>query len=174
MIHPGQSAGDLVLTPTGLMFRGQRYACTIGRGGVSRGKREGDGATPVGLHHIVGGFYRPDRLARQQVPAWAEPLIPGDLWSDDSRDPAYNSHVRAPHGFSHEDLRRSDPQYDLVLVTDWNWPDAIPGRGSAIFLHSWRRPGWPTAGCIAFSQPDLLRIARQIRPGTRLIVPYFA
>lgn len=174
MIHPGQTAEDLVLTPTGLLFRGRRFACTIGRGGISREKREGDGATPFGLHHIVGGFYRPDRLARADVPAWAEALIPGDLWSDDGRDPAYNSHVRAPHGFSHEDLRRSDPQYDLVLVTDWNWPDATPGRGSAIFLHSWRRPGWPTAGCVAFAQPDLLWIARRIRPGTRLIVPYFA
>lgn len=173
MIHPGQTTDDLILTRSGLLFRGRRFPCSIGRGGISREKREGDGATPVGLHHIVGGFYRPDRLGASQVPTWAEALIPGDLWSDDSRDPAYNSHVRAPHSWSHEDLRRSDPQYDLVLVTDWNWPDAVPGRGSAIFLHSWRRPGAPTAGCIAFSQPDLLWIARRIRPGTRLIVPWF-
>ncbi|NPD14257.1 L,D-transpeptidase family protein [Xinfangfangia sp. D13-10-4-6] len=170
-MHPGQSANDLVLTRQGLLFRGRRFACTIGRSGITRTKREGDGATPAGLHHIVGGFYRPDRLSRARVPAWAEPLIPGDLWSDDSRDAAYNSHVRAPYAFSHEVLRRSDPQYDLVLVTDWNWPDAKPGLGSAIFLHSWRRAHWPTAGCIAFDQADLLWIANRILPGTRLIVP---
>jgi len=174
VIHPGQSAEDLVLSPTGLWFQGARFPCTIGRGRIARDKREGDGATPFGLHHIVGAFYRPDRLSRTQVPAWAEPLIPGDLWSDDSRDAAYNSHVRAPHPFSHEALRRADPLYDLVLVTDWNWPDAVPGRGSAIFLHSWRRIGAPTAGCVAFSRAHLLHIANRIRPGTRLIVPYFA
>ena len=38
---------------------------------------------------------------------------------------------------------------DLVLITDWNWPYSVPGRGSAIFIHRWRRPCAPTAGCVA-------------------------
>lgn len=161
---------DLVLTPTGLLFRGRRFACTIGRGGVVPGaaKREGDGATPAGSHRIVGLLYRPDRMARP-VP-WAVPIGPGDLWSDDPRDPDYNHMVRAPHAPSHEKLRRADPLYDLVLITDWNWPHAVPGRGSAIFLHRWRRPGFPTAGCVAFAPRDLMWIVRRLRPGARLIV----
>ena len=68
-------------------------------------------------------------------------------------------------------LRRADPLYDLVLLTDWNWPDATPGRGSAIFLHRWRRPGFPTEGCIAFRPDHLRQIAALAAPGTRLIVP---
>jgi L,D-peptidoglycan transpeptidase YkuD (ErfK/YbiS/YcfS/YnhG family) len=43
-----------------------------------------------------------------------------------------------------------------VLVSDWNWPDAVAGKGSAIFVHHWRRPRYPTAGCIAL-RPDHLR-----------------
>ena len=161
---------DMVLTPTGLRFKGRRFACTIGRGGVvaAERKREGDGGTPAGIHRIVGMLYRPDRMARPTD--WALPIGPLDLWSDDVRDPDYNLMVRAPHGFSHEHLRRADPQYDLVLITDWNWPYSVPGRGSAIFLHRWRRPCAPTAGCIAFAPQDLLWIAQRLRPQSRLIV----
>ena len=162
------SPADLVLTPTGLRFAGRRFPGVIGRGGRRADKREGDGATPHGLHRITGMLYRPDRIAR---PAdWAVPIRPGDLWSDDPADPAYNLKTRAPHPFSHERLRRADPLYDLVLLTDWNWPDARPGHGSAIFLHQWRRPGYRTEGCIAFRRDHLRWIAGRIAPGTRLLV----
>lgn len=161
---------DLVVTPMGLRFLGRVFPCTVGRGGIvpAAAKREGDGATPTGEHRLVGMLYRPDRMAR---PAdWALPIGPGDLWSDDSRDEDYNTWVRAPHGFSHEHLRRADPMYDLVIVTGWNWPDAEPGRGSAIFIHQWRRPGAPTEGCVALSRRDLHWIAARITPRTRLVV----
>jgi len=78
--------------------------------------------------------------------------------------------VRAPYGGSHERLRRADPLYDLVIVTDWNWPEAEAGKGSAIFLHQWRGSGYPTEGCVAFARADLHWIAARIEIGTRLIV----
>ncbi|MDQ2066352.1 L,D-transpeptidase family protein [Xinfangfangia sp. CPCC 101601] len=162
---------DLVLTPMGLRFAGRVLPCSIGRGGVVAHKVEGDGGTPAGLHEIVGGFFRPDRLPASAVPAWLTRIGPRDLWSDDVEDPDYNQHVTAPHGYSHEALRRPDPLYDLVLVTDWNWPLAHPGRGSAIFIHEWRAARVPTAGCIALSRSHLLWVAQRIVPGTRLIVP---
>lgn len=159
---------DLVVTPTGLRFLGRRFACSVGRGGITSGKREGDGATPRGCHDIVGMLYRPDRIA--QPAPWAYPIRPGDLWSDDVTDPDYNQMVRAPHPFGHETLRRADPLYDLIILTNWNWPDAVPGRGSAIFMHRWRRPGYPTEGCVALRPQDLTWIARQMTPKSRLIV----
>lgn len=159
---------DMVVTPMGLRFMGRRFPCTIGRGGIVLHKREGDGGTPVGVHRIVGMLYRPDRMMRPTD--WALPIGPGDLWSDDVRDEDYNHMVRAPHPFSHEALRRADPMYDLILITDWNWPQAVPGRGSAIFMHRWRRPGAPTAGCVALAPDDLLWIAQRLRPQSRLIV----
>jgi L,D-peptidoglycan transpeptidase YkuD (ErfK/YbiS/YcfS/YnhG family) len=161
---------DLVVTPMGVRFLNRVFPCTVGRGGVVAGhtKREGDGATPTGVHRITGMLYRPDRISAPQH--WAVPIGPMDLWSDDPKDVDYNHMVRAPHRFGHETLRRADPLYDLVLLTDWNWPQAVPGRGSAIFLHRWRRPGYPTAGCVAFAPSDLRWIAERITPGTRLIV----
>ncbi len=159
----------MVLIPGGLWFRGRTFPCSIGKSGVSPTKREGDRATPAGVHRITGLWYRPDRLA---CPApWAQPIGPGDLWCDDPGHPAYNHHARAPLQANHERLRRADPLYDLILTTDWNWPDAVPGAGSAIFLHQWRRPGFGTEGCIAFARPHLIWIARHAAPGTRVIVP---
>lgn len=162
------SAFDMVLTPKGLRFMGRTYPCSIGKGGISDRKREGDGATPRGVHRIVGMLYRPDRIDRPTD--WARPIGPGDLWSDDPADPEYNMMVRAPYAPSHETLRRADPLYDLILLTDWNWPFAVSGRGSAIFIHQWRRPLYPTEGCIALRRGDLHRIAPKIRHRTRLIV----
>ncbi|WP_158965466.1 L,D-transpeptidase family protein [Chachezhania sediminis] len=160
---------DLVLTPTGLRFRGRTFSCSIGKGGISDSKREGDGATPSGVHRITGILYRADRLPRPHP--LARPIGPRDLWSDDPADPAYNTHVHAPHNYSHEKLRRADPLYDVVLLTDWNTDPAEPGKGSAIFLHQRRRPGYPTEGCVAFDRADLLWIAARLEPGrTRLIV----
>ena len=162
-------ADDLVLTPRGLRFQGHIYPCTIGRGGVSARKREGDGATPRGIHRLVGMLYRPDRMKR---PAnWAVPIGPRDLWSDDPEHEDYNMMVRAPYAHSHEKLRRADPLYDLVLLTDWNWPYAVKGRGSAIFIHQFRRPGYPTEGCVALARAQLHHIAPRITLQTRLIVP---
>ncbi|CUH51056.1 L,D-transpeptidase family protein [Shimia marina] len=159
---------DLVLTPRGLRFGGRCLPCSIGKGGLSHDKREGDGATPYGVHHIVGTLYRADRMA--QPAPWALPIGKDDLWSDDSADADYNQWVTAPYAPSHEKLRRADPLYDLILLTDWNWPKAQPGAGSAIFLHQWRRRGYPTEGCIAFARQDLLWLAARAAPGTRLIV----
>ncbi len=159
---------DLVITKRGLRFRGRYFPCSIGRGGISEHKREGDGATPAGVHRIVGCLYRPDRIPCPN--SWAAPIRNGDLWSDDSTDPDYNNLARAPHGYSHEALRRADHLYDLVLLTDWNWPDAAPGRGSAIFVHRWRKPGHPTEGCVALEAGHLRWIAGQLAPGARLVV----
>ena len=161
--------GRLVVTRQGARFGQRRLCCSVGRTGFTADKREGDGATPVGLHRIVGLLYRPDRMARPAP--WAKAIGPSDLWSDDPADPArYNHPVRAPYAGSHERLRRADPMYDAVLVTDWNWPDAVPGRGSAIFLHAWRRPRHGTAGCIAFARSDLLWLLPLLPPGSRVAI----
>ena len=159
---------DLVLTPKGLRFLGRIFPCSAGRSGVRANKREGDGSTPAGVHRLVGMLYRPDRMSR---PAdWALPIRPGDLWSDDPASSDYNTMVRAPYSPSHERLTRPDPLYDLIILTDWNWPYAVKGRGSAIFIHRWRRPGYPTEGCVALAPEHLIWIAPRIRHETRLIV----
>ncbi|MZR15109.1 L,D-transpeptidase family protein [Maritimibacter sp. DP07] len=161
---------DLVVTRQGARFLGRRFPVAIGRGGFTGNKREGDGATPVGVWRLMTGFYRADRVTAPDGPLDMRAVGPLDLWSDDPDDNAYNHAVRAPYGPSHERLRRGDGLYDIVLVSDWNWPDAVPGRGSAIFVHCWRGPRKPTAGCLAF-RPDHLRwILARWTPRSRVVV----
>jgi L,D-peptidoglycan transpeptidase YkuD (ErfK/YbiS/YcfS/YnhG family) len=147
---------------------GRRFARTVGRGGITDCKAEGDGATPRGTHRIVGMLYRPDRLKKPTD--WAVPIRPVDLWSDDIGDPDYNLMVRKPHKYSHELLRRADRMYDLIILTDWNWPHAVKGRGSAIFIHQWRGAGRPTAGCVGLSWRDLMWIAPRLQYQSRLVI----
>lgn len=160
------------LTPAGLSAFGRRFPVEIGRGGLSTDKREGDGATPVGRLRIVATLYRADRLPRPAP--WARPIGPQDLWCDAPDHPAYNHPVRAPFAASAERMARPDPLYDIVLVTDWNYPQAVPGLGSAIFVHQRRRPGFPTAGCLAFARKDLVALARRLTPGTEIMIPDLA
>lgn len=157
---------DIVVTPWGARFMGRRFPCSIGKGGMTSHKREGDGATPRGSHAIAGALYRADRT----TPIRGEMILPRDLWCDAPEHPDYNHIVRAPFSASHEKLRRADRLYDIVLVTDWNWPNAQAGKGSAIFVHRWRKPRHPTEGCVAFRADHLRWIAERVTPATRLIV----
>ena len=159
---------DLTLTPLGLRVGNKLLPCVIGKNGISKLKKEGDGKTPTGSHQIVGMLYRPDRMARPRK--WALPIRPRDIWSDDVKDPNYNLMGTSPSLFCHEQLFRSDHLYDLIIITNWNWPYAVKGRGSAIFLHRWRKSGHPTEGCIAFDAQHLRQISERIRFGTKIIV----
>lgn len=160
---------DLILTPSGLRVANTLFPCVIGKNGVTKLKREGDGKTPTGQHQIVGMLYRPDRIPQPRK--WALPIRFCDIWSDDVRDPNYNLMGTLPSNYSHERLFRPDHLYDLVIITNWNWPYAVKGRGSAIFIHSWRKEAKPTEGCIGLRKDNLLRIAKFIDYGSRLIIP---
>lgn len=164
----GSSPGpdDLVVGPWGARFRGRVFPVSIGRGGIGAKRREGDGVTPAGTHRLLAILHRPDRVPC----AFAAPIGPRDGWSDDPADPAYNRPVRRPHPHSHEILRRADRQYDLLAITDWNADPVVPGAGSAIFLHGWRAPRHPTAGCIALGPRALRWILARWTPRSRLVV----
>lgn len=167
---------DLAVDHRGVArFRGRRIPCAIGRGGIKPAaeKREGDGATPAGLWRLEGAFHRPERVARPPLKGppfkGSRPIRPWMRWSDDPRDPAYNA-LRPENRFSAERMRRGDRMYDLVGILDHNRDPAIPGAGSAVFLHLWRGPRRPTAGCLAFKRADLEWILRRWSPRGRIAI----
>ncbi len=163
---------DMIVTKWGARFHGRRFACAIGRGGIKAVKTEGDGVSPSGFWRIAGGRFRPDRGAQPTTGHIKfSPVLPSDIWSDDSTDPHYNHGLKArAHPFSHERLRRADRLYDIILISGWNFPDAVTAKGSAIFVHNWRRPRYPTEGCIAFAAPDLKWIIAHWSPRSRILV----
>jgi L,D-peptidoglycan transpeptidase YkuD (ErfK/YbiS/YcfS/YnhG family) len=138
-----------------LHFGPHRFKVAVGRGGIARDKREGDGATPAGMQPLRRLLYRADRVARPRAAVPIEPIAPEDGWCDDPLDPAYNRQVRLPYAASCEELWRRDGIYDLLGVLGWNDSPPERGRGSAIFLHVARPDFAPTEGCVAVALGDL-------------------
>ncbi len=132
--------------------------CALGRAGVTRAKREGDGATPAGRLTLLYAFCRPGRVSRAAWRLHAAPTRKSDIWCDDPRSFLYNRLLRGPARLSHEELWRPDRLYDLVGVLDYNIRPARRGRGSAIFFHIATQDLGPTAGCIALRPRDMARL----------------
>ena len=164
------TAQDLVVGPWGARFRGRRFACAHGRGGIAQAKREGDLVTPAGSWRLLWLYYRADRSAQPRTPLPAFPLGPQQGWAETPDDPAYNQPIRHPHPWPADRMARGDPLYDLCIATDHNRDPTRPGAGSAIFVHLWRRPRWPTAGCVAFTRADLTWILARWTRTSRLII----
>ena len=163
---------DLIVTASDkAQFEDRALTCAIGKGGFAKDKREGDGATPIGVWPLRRILYRPDRLAT--APASALPtqaLAADDGWCDDPSDPAYNRPVKRPFAASHEAMWRDDGLYDVVVVLGHNDNPPVAGLGSAIFLHCARPDYGPTEGCVALARADLLEVLKACGAGAHVVV----
>jgi L,D-peptidoglycan transpeptidase YkuD (ErfK/YbiS/YcfS/YnhG family) len=161
---------NFVAHPDGRFEFGARiFRCAIGPSGVIAAdqKREGDGASPVGVWPFRRVLFRPDVGAPvTQLPA--DPIAPDDGWCDDPEDPAYNRPIKLPYRASFEKMWRDDHIYDLVVVLGHNDDPPKPYFGSCIFLHLARDDYSPTQGCVALARPDLEAVLRAARPGDAL------
>lgn len=153
-----------------LRWAGRQVRCAIGKSGVipAAGKREGDGASPLGTWPMRQVCWRPDRLARPDTSLPTHALTPDAGWCDDPANPAYNQPVALPFPHSHEKLWRDDALYDVIVVLGYNDDPVMPGKGSAIFLHIARPDYSPTEGCVACAREDLLALLKDAKPGDAL------
>jgi L,D-peptidoglycan transpeptidase YkuD (ErfK/YbiS/YcfS/YnhG family) len=131
------------------------FPCLIGRSGRTHRKREGDGASPVGVFDLTQGFYRADRV---RGVARARPMRKSDGWCEVPRSQLYNRHVILPFRDGHETMWRDDEAYDIVFATSHNSRPRVQGLGSAIFFHLTREGATATAGCVAVSLSDMRKI----------------
>jgi hypothetical protein len=136
----------------------------LGRNGFRADRTEGDGTTPIGVFTMTESFgIKADpgtKLPYRRVG-------PDDWWVSDKNSPLYNTwqtHVRPlPWDESHsEHLITFGRAYDYAVVIDFNRPDPVPGRGSAIFLHV--DTGSPTSGCVSIDEGQLTSIIRWMNP----------
>ena len=142
-------------------------ACVFGQAGLiaAAAKREGDGASPVGVWPVRRMLYRADRLSRPVTALESGAIAADDGWCDAPQDPAYNRPVRRPYPASHEELSREDGLYDLLVVLGHNDDPPVKGLGSAIFLHCWRNGQTPTRGCLALAPDAVAALVRRLKPG---------
>lgn len=138
--------------------------CAIGRAGIVRAKREGDGATPAGEFPIREVLFRADRVSIATA-VRSTPIARNDGWCDDPADADYNTKVALPHRAHCESLWREDGVYDLIAVLGYNDAPVVLGAGSAIFLHVAHTDFSPTEGCVALAREDLLAVLNKAQPG---------
>jgi L,D-peptidoglycan transpeptidase YkuD (ErfK/YbiS/YcfS/YnhG family) len=139
----------------------------VGRNGLSAHHREGDGTTPLGTFPIGATAYgvAPDPGTRLTY----RTLTCGDWWDEDPASPTYNRFRRVrcgtspPFGRDSEALWLQTGAYAHFAVVDYNTHPAVPGRGSAIFIHV--DLGRPTTGCVSLPVGDLVELLRFLRPG---------
>lgn len=155
---------------------GEAIDVSLGQGGLAWGiglqraacaeaprKREGDRRAPAGVFAITALFGAADHpLARSaRLPYLG---VTDDLKAiDDPASRYYNriveqSTVAEIDWQSHEDMRRDDGCYAVGAVVAHNSPDPVAGAGSCVFIHVWRNPGVPTAGCTAGALADIAEL----------------
>lgn len=155
-------------TSDGRFDLGGRWTnCALGPAGVTPAaeKREGDGASPLGVWPIRRVLYRSDRGNAPLTSLETRAIAQDDGWCDAPGDPAYNQPVKLPYPASAEALWREDELYDLVVVLGHNDDPPAPGLGSAIFLHIARPAYAPTEGCVALAREDLVELLSRAQPG---------
>jgi L,D-peptidoglycan transpeptidase YkuD (ErfK/YbiS/YcfS/YnhG family) len=131
----------------------------VGSGGVGQAS-EGSTRTPRGSYPLTEAF---GRLADPGTDMPYFRTDTRDWWDGNSSSPTYNQHVRritSPGGAS-ENLYDVGAAYDYAVVIGYNRLQ-VPGAGSAFFLH--RSNGTATAGCVAVSKPNLVRLLRWLDP----------
>lgn len=178
-----------VRTDTGWRAEGTPIPARIGTSGVAWGrglhapqqglqKVEGDNRAPAGVF-ALGSAYG-DAPAPPDAVRWPyHPVGPRDLWFEDPKSPLYNSHLLVPgtDPLTPEQvkavMKQGDPAHALKVFVAHNAPpNAAPGSGSAIFLHSWRKDGAATtAGCTAMARTDLDALVSWLAPES---TPVFA
>lgn len=141
-----------------LVAGGTAVPCTIGKGGATRAKREGDHCTPRGRLAVLAWYAPPGPRRLPRLHGAPRTITPSVGWCDDPAAPAYNRPVRLPASASHESMARADGKYDMVGVLDWNISPRLRGRGSAIFFHINDKSLKGTEGCVALTRDAMRRL----------------
>lgn len=142
----------------------------IGRNGFAAidRKRDYDEKTPSGVYNLSTAFgYAPS--CKTWMPY--QQSQKNDYWVVDPKSSQYNSWVRGkPKARNYVKMLRNDKLYRWGIVVEYNTRPAVPGKGSAVFLHVWYKPRSATTGGIAFSEADMLSLLAWLDPAKQPIV----
>ncbi|MCB1533176.1 MAG: L,D-transpeptidase family protein [Rhodoblastus sp.] len=145
-----------------------RFRCSLGRSGVTRAKREGDGCTPIGRFEMLEWRLRSEGKVVRRPLGRRRVIRPLDGWCDDPRSGSYNTQIGLPSRLSHENMWRADNKYDVIAILNYNISAKTLGRGSAIFFHLCSNEFEPTAGCVAVPSASMSKLIPLLRQRSRI------
>ncbi len=162
---------------------GDDVAVTLGKNGMAWGrgvsgdppasgpvKVEGDGRSPAGVFTFSTAFaYQPGELwkpAKMPMHRITDQTVCVETITSASYNRIVEENTVADKDWENPDhMLRSDDLYRYGLFVNHNAPNIKSGAGSCIFMHLWRRPGAPTAGCTAMNESSMLVILAWIDAG---------
>ena len=138
----------------------------VGRNGLSADRHEGDMTTPVGDFGIIESF------GHKENPGTKLPyFVTRDYHWCCADSLHYNKIIdirEFPHDCSGEHLIDYVPAYNYAFFFDFN-KECVVGKGNSIFFHcSGNNPY--TAGCVAVSEENMIKIMQTIDMGARVII----
>jgi len=145
------------------------FKCSLGKGGTTNKKIEGDLKTPLGKYEIGPLYYRADKIQKIKTKLNKIKITKKFGWCNDINSKKYNKKIKITKKYRHEKLFRNDYKYDLLIPIKYNYEKTIKGKGSAIFLHLTKNYK-PTAGCVAISKNDFFILLKLINKKTKIII----
>ena len=146
------------------------FKCCIGKGGLTRNKKEGDKKTPIGKFGIENLYFRKDRINKPNTLLKCIEIKKNMGWCDDSNYPKkYNKLIKINNYIGHEKLKRKDNKYDLIIPIKYNFKKPKVGIGSCIFLHLTNNYK-STDGCIALKKKDFLILLKIIKKNSKIVI----
>tara|TARA_B100001057_G_scaffold241534_1_gene241860 strand:- start:615 stop:1106 length:492 start_codon:yes stop_codon:yes gene_type:complete len=150
-----------------LVYDDFEFKCSIGKGGKSSKKIEGDKKTPKGFFSLGPLFFRKDRINNPTTKLKKIEIKKFMGWCDDTNNKNYNRLIKINHKIKHEKLYLKKSIYDLLIPINYNTGRIKKNRGSAIFLHlttNYKK----TLGCIALKKKDMLILLKLINSRTKI------
>ncbi len=115
-------------------------------------------------------MYRKDRIKQIQSKMKKVIIKKNMGWCNDPKSKLYNKLIRLPSKYSYEKLYKKENIYDVILVLDFNMNPVLKKKGSAIFIHVARKNFQKTEGCIALKKNSLLKIIKELKSNTRVLI----
>ena len=153
-----------------LTFKNYKAKCAIGKKGIGSKKKEGDLITPRGKYKVKYILYRKDRIKKIQSEMSVIKIEKNMGWCDDPRSRNYNKLIKLPSIYRHEKLFKKENIYDIILVLNYNMRPIKKNKGSAIFIHVSKKNFKKTEGCVAIQKRDLLKIVKEIKKNTKVMI----
>ena len=152
-----------------LTFNNYKAKCSVGKRGIGLKRKEGDLITPKGKYKIKYIMYRKDRVKIQSK--IKKIIIKKEMgWCDDPNSRHYNKVVKLPSSYKNEKLYKKENIYDIIIVLNYNMDPIVKNKGSAIFIHVAKKNYKKTEGCIAVRKAHLLKIAKDLKKKTMVLI----
>ena len=153
-----------------LTYNQYKVKCAVGKRGVNLKKKEGDFITPIGQYKIKYILYRKDRIKKIQSKLRKVVIKKNMGWCDDPKSKKYNKLINFPYDYSFEQLFKKENIYDIILILNYNMNPVKKNKGSAIFIHIAKKNYKKTQGCVAVKKSDLIKILKEIKINTKVMI----